>query len=341
MGLEPEDAPFLKRGPIEAAGAGHTLVNGEIALRANFATVDAPDGNIRIVDRRAGRVSFGLDRLAETISNLDLGDGVHSRFYSTDQHRGVLVLSGDSLDASISDTDPGDAHLPARVSVSRAERPEAARTAEKINRFVDMAHHRLVQHPVNIERVQAGLLPANAVITRGAGAHVDIRNKFQQSGRRVAVIAGCNTVLGLGRLFDFDVVTHPRFTADTETDLDYKIEAAIEAAELNDVVIVHIKAPDTCAHDHNPMEKMKVLERLDSALGQLKGWDGVLGLSADHTTDSNSGRHTADPVPSLIAKTSSSSDTGPEDVNFGERLCRYGNLERQNSQSFVARFLTE
>src|SRR3989344_18511 len=44
---------YLGRGPYEAVGVGIKLKAGDIALRANFATVD---NNLKVIDRRAGRV---------------------------------------------------------------------------------------------------------------------------------------------------------------------------------------------------------------------------------------------------------------------------------------------
>jgi len=339
MGLDPEDTRLLRRGPIEAAGAGYPLKPGDVALRANFATADSDGTGLQIIDRRAGRASAGLDRLAEEIADMDLGDGVRARFLPTDQHRGVVVLSGDGLDAAITDTDPGDAVLPARVASSVATRPEATLAARKVNDFVSEARRRLVDHPANLERMEAGLLPANCVITRGAGSCSEFHNRYTMLGHKVALVAGCNTVLGLGRLFGFLVITDNRFTADTESDFKAKIESAIKASDDHDVVVVHIKAPDTCAHDQDPSGKMRVIERLDRALEPLHDWQGILALSADHTTDSNTGRHTTDPVPSLLVRLEAADYNNQADLNFGEQLCRHGDLDRQNSQSFIKDFL--
>lgn len=341
MGLDPDDTQLLRRGPIEAAGAGHPLKAGEVALRANFATAELHGTDLKITDRRAGRKTLGLDQLAEDIADVDLGDGVRARFYPTDQHRGVFVLSGETLDASVTDTDPSDGSLPATIARASATRPEASLTAEKVNLLVEIVRERLAEHPVNAERVNAGLLPANCVITRGAGSKADLRNRFTEMGYRVALVAGCNTVLGLGNQLDFDLLTDNRFTADTETDINAKVETAITASRDYDVVVIHVKAPDTCAHDQNPLEKKRVLERLDTALAQLLDWQGLLALSADHTTDSNTGRHTVDPVPSLLVHLGGADETTDSDLNFGESLCRQGNLERQNGQSFISRFLQE
>ena len=64
LGLLPEQAGRLKRGPVEASGAGRVLKAGEIAIRANFATLETRDEALWVTDRRAGRITAGTDELA-------------------------------------------------------------------------------------------------------------------------------------------------------------------------------------------------------------------------------------------------------------------------------------
>ena len=52
----------LKRGPVEALGAEIKLSPGDIALRGNFVSLD-PAGNV--IDRRAGRIRAGTEKLAK------------------------------------------------------------------------------------------------------------------------------------------------------------------------------------------------------------------------------------------------------------------------------------
>ncbi len=337
MGLLPEQAGRLKRGPVEASGAGRVLAQGEIAVRANFATLERHNGALFVADRRAGRITAGTDELAALLADVDLGDGVRANLAATDQHRAVLVLSGPGLDASISDTDPGDGTLPAELKRCRAMSTEADLTAAKLNRFIDEAYLRLQDHPVNIARVQAGKLPANGLITRGAGAQFSLDNVLHAHGIRTAVISGCNTVLGLGRIFGFDTISDPRFTAGMDTDLHAKIAAVRLALQDHEMVCLHVKAPDICAHDRKPLAKRDFLQRLDEALEPLLETDVIIALSADHTTDSNSGFHTADPVPTLVNQTRSGQPASA--VNFGEAACRRGNMPRQLSSQFLLRLI--
>ena len=337
MGLLPEQADQLKRGPVEAAGAGQTLVPGEIAIRANFATIEHRDSVFVITDRRAGRVSTGADELANSLTDVDLGDGIRGRFLSTDQHRGVLILSGPGLSHRISDTDPGDLNLPAALKICQPLEPEAELTAVKVNRFIIEAHRHLTDHPVNIARVRNGKPAANGIITRGAGSRTELDNMLSKLGLKTAVISGCNTVLGLGCIFGFSAIRDARFTATVDTDLNAKIEAARKALGSHDVVYVHVKAPDICSHDCQPLEKRDFLERLDQALEPLKRMGAVIALAADHTTNSNTGSHSADPVPALIYQADAGRSAAS--VKFGETSCREGNMERQLSTEFLSRVL--
>ena len=335
MGLLPAQAGRLSRGPVEASGAGTVLISGDIAMRANFASVESLDGKLLVTDRRAGRITVGAEELAACLKYIDLGDDIFASLVPTDQHRGALVLSGPGLNAAISNTDPGDGELPAAVKTCLPLNPAAALTAEKVNRFVIEAHHRLVDHPINIARAADDKPGANGIITRGAGAQFELENVLQPLGIKAAVVTGCNTVRGLGRIFGFDAIVDSRFTATVDTDLHAKMAAAASALQDHDMVFLHVKAPDICSHDRQPQAKRDFLQRLDEALKPLLETGSIIAIAADHTTDSNSGFHTADPVPALIWQPNVSQSTVP--VKFGESACRQGNMDRQLSNDFLLR----
>lgn len=334
LGVLPGETDHMKRGPVEAAGAGRVLRPGEIAFRANFATLEKNSGGLLVSDRRAGRIDSDTEALAEVLADVDLGDGIRASLHSTDQHRCVLVLNGPGLEAEVSDTDPGDGAESPLLKTCRPLKPQAAATADKINDFVTRAHTLLQAHPINSERVDAGKLPANGVITRGAGAAFELENILHNRGVRTAVVAGCNTVRGMARILGFEALSDARFTASFDTDLDAKMAMVLEALESYDMVYLHIKAPDLFAHDKHPRAKRDFLERLDLAMSVLVDSGAMIALSADHTTDSNSGSHTADPVPVLLYDPAAEPDgNGP--VNFGERACTSGTMPRQRSHDFL------
>lgn len=338
FGLRASQRHLLKRGPVEAVGAGLRLAPGDVAFRANLATLERRDGGFRVLDRRAGRVTDDAPRFAEAVAEVPLGDGVVARFRSTDQHRGALVLSGPDLSAAVGNTDPGDGTMPAPLKACRPKDASATRTASLVDRYIRLAHDILVEHPLNRERLRAGKLPVSGVITRGAGAGFELDGLLQARGVPAALVAGCNTVAGLGRVFDLRVIREAGFTADQHTDVAGKFRAARRALESQPLVYVHIKATDLFSHDFEPEAKRDFIESVDRALAELDGCGAAIAVSADHTTDSNSGAHTADPVPALFCPP----DAGravPPGFTFGETACREHGVPRRDGHAFLEEIL--
>jgi len=71
--------------------------------------------------------------------------------------------------------------------------------------------------------------------------------------------------------------------------------------------------------------------------------DIVVAVTADHTTDSNSGYHTSDPVPALLFSRQIQERSGASGsvIEFGESACRTGNMERQSSVQFLKKVIDE
>jgi 2,3-bisphosphoglycerate-independent phosphoglycerate mutase len=308
-------------------------------LRCNFATLNGEGNGFDILDRRAGRIREGTEALAAELRDLPLGDGIVGSLYPTTQHRAVLALIGSALSSAVTDTDPGSGReatgvLPARASDANDE--AAQRTAAAVNVFVREAHKRLVGHPLNVDRAARGLLPANGILTRSAGSTAPLGNLVSSLGLSASVITAERTVEGLGRLFGFRTVTRPGFTALPHTDLTGKLRAAIAELESRDLVFMHVKGPDICSHDRDPLGTKACLERIDEAFAGLKGDDLVIGITGDHSTDSTRGRHCGDPVPSLLVAPNGRRDAT---TAFNESACMEGGLGRITGTSFLISLL--
>ncbi len=334
LGLTPADAARLSRGPVEAAGIGLPMAAGDIAIRCNFATLQNSNGQLSVINRRAGRISEGTDQLAEALQNITVGDGITAVLKPATQHRAVLKLSGEGLSATITDTDPDDGSQDKTLHC-RPYNPDdsaAVTTAHAINRFIVEAHKRLENHPINRQRKQQGLLPANGIITRGAGMLHNNQNIINHLQLRAALVAGERSVCGLGKLFGYTVITKPEFTALANTDLAVKISTTQAALENHDIVFLHIKAPDICAHDLLPTKKRDFLEHLDKALAPLLSNNIAIGVSGDHSTNSSHGNHCADPVPTLLHYPGTRRDSC---TTFGETSCMQGGLGRITAAGFL------
>ncbi len=339
MGLAPADVPNLSRGPVEAAGAGLSLDRSDVAIRCNFASLEPNGVAFGIRDRRAGRIDQGTVELAEALDNMSLFGGVSVRFRASTQHRAVAQLIGDQLSPNVSDTDPGDGNeslgvLPCRPLDHQDE--DARRTAALVNEFVQKSHDILSDHPINFDRIGKGLMPANGLVTRGAGSPTQLRNLISHLGLKACVISGDGTVRGLGSLFGFSSVRKHEFTATVDTDIEEKVGAALVAIEHNDLVFLHLKGTDVSAHDRDPVAKRDFLEAFEATLEPLLERDLVFAVAGDHSTDSTTGRHTGDPVPAVIAAPGIRSDTVEA---FGERPCLRGGLGHITATTYLTAIL--
>ncbi|HUS56759.1 MAG TPA: 2,3-bisphosphoglycerate-independent phosphoglycerate mutase [Thermoplasmata archaeon] len=288
---------YTGRGPIEAAGAGIEMAKGDVAFRCNFATVDS---DMRVIDRRAGRIRDGTSDLAKALTGMRIDD-VEMVFKEGSEHRGVLVMKGPGLDQRVSEIDP---HVEGPLLESRPLVPEAAKTASALNEFARRSHEMLEKHPVNESRRAEGLPPANIVLPRGAGSVGELDPLEERFGIRGAGIAGVTLIKGICRLVGMDVVDVPGATGGLDTDYLEKAKAALSSLETHDLVFVNVKSSDVAGHDGDFRLKVQVIESIDGMLGTiLKDLheDVIVAITADHSTPVTVRDHSADPVPVAIS----------------------------------------
>ncbi|MDJ0806212.1 MAG: phosphoglycerate mutase [Gammaproteobacteria bacterium] len=339
FGLPHKVARELARGPVEAAGIRIADDPHGLYIRGNFATLEKTDRHFSILDRRAGRIDAGTDLLARELGEIRLGEQITATLHPATHHRVVIKLSGPGLSANITNTDPGNRYHELGVLECRAINAEdaaALHTAQAINRLTNVVHEKLSEHPVNLARLAAGDPPANGIICRSPGKLPKIRTTIEHLKLKTAVIAGEKTVLGLAAMLGYTQIKDPGFTSLPDTDLQKKVALARHALADHDLVYLHIKGPDICAHDLDPVAKRKLLEAIDDAIAPLLQDDLVIGITGDHSTDSNTGRHSGDPVPSLLCAPHGRLDQVTE---FGEASCAGGGLGRINSFGFLLSLL--
>ena len=296
LGYDPE-AVYTGRGPFEAAGVGIDVKPGDVAFRANWATVDL---GWRIMDRRAGRIREGTDRLAASL-NVRVED-VDVLCRAGTEHRAALVFRGPGLDPRVTDTDPHAER--ARVLPAKALHPDAEKTARILNEFQKRAHEIMVKHEVNRERVGASKPPANMILTRGAGVFPHLSMFGAKYELSAAAIAGVALIKGICRSVGLEVIDVAGATGGLDSDFAAKGRASVAALATRDFVLVSVKAPDLSGHDGKAMEKVEVLERIDKQLfGYLRGQfpaDAILAVTGDHSTPCERKDHSGDPVPLLV-----------------------------------------
>ncbi|MCK5647808.1 MAG: 2,3-bisphosphoglycerate-independent phosphoglycerate mutase [Gammaproteobacteria bacterium] len=340
MGLTPKDTACLSRGPVEAAGINLSAREGDVLLRCNFAHIEAAqEGHLNVLDRRAGRVNHQTEALAQALNDIELPYGIKASLHPATQHRAVLHLQGKNLSAKISDTDCSQS-VPANVQQCQplSSGKAARQTAEAVNLFSRQAHQILTAHPVNKQRLKQGKIPATGIICRSAGQINSINNLLNYYKIKTAVISGETTVQGLSKLFGFTTVTRPEFTALIDTDLKTKVESSLKAMKHHDLVYLHIKGTDICAHDHQAKLKSQFIEKIDAALADIEINNTIIAVTGDHSTDSNTGFHCGDPVPSILYSPYGRHD---KSMTYSEQECLYGGLGRLSANSFLLSVLDQ
>lgn len=320
---------YTGRGPIEAAGVGIELKEGDVAFRVNFGTVEG-EGSVFdkvVIDRRAGRIS-DTDELVKAVNEIDLSNfNVEFVFKRGSGHRGALVLRG-NLSDEVGDVDPKEMGKKVKRCVPLVEDDKARRTAEIVNYFIQKSHEILDNHPLNLERSKSGLPKANVLLLRGAGKVPHLPRFEDRFGMRLAVISGTALIKGVVRVLGGDVIEVEGATGGKDTNLNAKVEGALKALESYDFVLLHIKATDEYGHDGDFEGKREFIEKVDKALEPLLSLDFsevCLILTADHSTPVNVGDHTADPVPVTIVYR----DVRVDDVDeFSELKAYKGGLHR-------------
>lgn len=316
----------LDRGPLEAAGSGVPYKEGHLAVRCNFATVDR---SMRIVDRRAGRSTYGLDDVARHI-NQNVKIGADHIFMRTYGHRAILIIKK-RLSSSIKGNDVGVGEVVTRVE---ALSPNAKETAKLVQEFIDKSRNAIHFHPKNSERIDMGIPPANYILARQAGNKLFALPSFAKRWRikNAVCIAENGVMKATCMLAGFNSINVPEF--DDHTDwLDFIFENIDAALAEYDFVYAHIKGADEAAHDKDPARKRKIIEDIDAHLESFRGFNGVVVLACDHITSSESGGHEYGPVPVLVYGRKKDAVK-----TFDERAVKKGALKKmsgRNLQKFI------
>ncbi|MGC8555507.1 MAG: alkaline phosphatase family protein [Conexivisphaera sp.] len=305
------------RGVVEAIGSDVDFRDGDLALRANFATVK---DDMTIVDRRAGRDLSDSEarELADALNgSVRLSHSADVVFRHTVGHRLVVRIRvpGVALSSNITNTDPayrkvggmgvaaqGQAAMRVERSVPLDGSREAALASQLVNEVTDQAFRVLRSHPINELRSRAGRLPANIILMRDAGSRLPALPSFRDvHGIDMAAIADMPVEVGVSRILGMHVERSPEVF-----NYEWKSSKVLELLRSHDGVYVHLKGPDEPGHDGLPEVKMRSIEIIDAAffgplLRELDLGNTVVVVSADHATPCQLKSHSDDPVPLLVS----------------------------------------
>lgn len=281
---------YMGRGPLEAASLGIRLNPGEVAFRCNLVTVR--DGKMR--DFTAGHISTAGARKIFGALNRKLGTK-NIRFYPGLSYRNLLVMRDDRSGtlANLKTTPPHDitgkpirGHLP------------AGKGGECLVSLMNESE--VVLHEMKTR--------ATMIWPWGQGRTPRMPSFRRRYGKRAAVITAVHLLKGLGRILGMEVIDVPGATGYLDTNYKGKAEYALRALKRNDVVFVHVEAPDEAGHEGNIKHKIRAIEDFDrlvvgTVLNGIRstGYPDIrILVLPDHPTPIELMTHTAEAVPFAI-----------------------------------------
>ncbi|MCD6575875.1 MAG: phosphoglycerate mutase [Nanoarchaeota archaeon] len=343
---------YTGRGPLEAVGGGVRFKDGDLALRCNFGTVE---GDTIVNIRAGGLTPKEAKELERAIKQYVSLTDAEYEFKATAGYRGVLVIkSREELSPKISNTHPAyklhffdvtwsrdgfiksiplsealsEPVLKLQKCVPLEKSKAAATSARLVNEFIEKSRLVLETHPINKRRVKEGKPPANIVLVRDAGTALPkLYNLSKTFGVRWASFVDMPVERGIAQLTGMDVIPIPPLSGDARKDMTIRVLTLLKNLNFYDAFYIHLKGPDEFAHLKDIEGKIKSIEAIDEyffrpLLKNIDLMNTIVVVTCDHTTSTEKGIHTNDPVPITIFG-SGLPDHIPE---FSEKSCSKGSL---------------
>ncbi|MFR4536424.1 MAG: cofactor-independent phosphoglycerate mutase [Anaerotignaceae bacterium] len=305
LGYDPQ-VYYTGRSPLEAGSIGIDMKDTDISFRCNLVTLSNEDNyeDKTILDYCADDIS--TEEAKELVEYLEKNLGNEEfKLYSGVSYRHCLIWNNGTMEVGTL-TPPHDI-----TGKAIKEYIPTHPNAKKLYDLMVKSYDLLKDHPVNKAREAKGLKPANSMWLWGEGARASLTPFTEKYGLKGSMISAVDLLKGIGKFSGMNVVHVPGATGYMDTNFEGKAEAAIKEFENGqDLVYIHIEAPDECGHRYEIENKKKSLEIIDDkilgpVLKALDKYDDYKVLiMPDHATPLSLRTHTNDPIPFLIYKKS-------------------------------------
>ena len=296
LGFDPT-VYYAGRGPIEAMAMGIELEQGEVAMRCNLVTVS--DGAMSSYS--AGNITSPEAALLVEALQQELGDE-RVRFHPGVGFRQIVTVKDGADLLTTTFTAPHDT-TDRLVDDARPQGPGAELAASLMERSRDI----LDAHPVNLARIERGLVPATQIWLFWPGMRPGAMPTYSSLyGRSAALTSGVDLLRGLAIQTGLHILDIPGVTDGADNDYEGQMAGALAALREHDVVFVHVEAPDEESHAGDARGKVEALERIDERMvsqvvtRREAGEDIRLLTMPDHPTPVEIKTHVAEPVPFLM-----------------------------------------
>jgi 2,3-bisphosphoglycerate-independent phosphoglycerate mutase len=335
LGFNPEQF-YTGRGAFESVARGIKLKENDVAFRCNLIT----ERNGVLVDYSAGHItSKDSTQLMAAIKKACEKPG-EIEFYSGLDYRHFIIMRNSPLSLQIECTPPHDAIGTKVLEVlPKAKSPEAENIADQLSEAICKSKEILEMHPVNVTRQKSGKNPGNMIWPWGGGEKPNMPSFRDRYGLKAAVISAVDLVKGIAIYTGMKVIDVPGATGREDTNYEGKADYALKALKNNDLVFVHVEAPDEAGHVKDFKLKVKTIEDLDKRLlGKiLEGLKEPYAITVlpDHPTPIKIGTHTREPVPFAVQSPRIKADGVQKFDEFSAKNGGFGLVEHDGVVSFL------
>ena len=339
MGYDPRKC-YTGRSPLEAISMGVKLSSESVTYRANLVTLSGSGAyeDKVMADYSAGEITTTEAR--ELIKALDRELSTDDlKLYAGISYRHLLKREKGATGAIL--TPPHDISDKPIIDYL----PRGLYCDELLN-LMRKSYDILSRHPINLDRMERGLNPANSLWFWGEGTRPKLENFTALTGLRGAVISAVDLIKGIAIGAGMDSIDVEGATANIHTDFSAKARAAIDALSTHDYVYVHVEAPDECGHQGDKAGKIRSIELIDEkivtpVLEYLRSCgDGFrILIMPDHATPYSIKTHTSDPIPVLIYDSVSELRSGVKSLT--EKAAAATELYEPNGYKILDRLLTK
>lgn len=259
---------------LEALGLGIDVSDKDLCLRCNLIT--HADG--RLVSHCGGKVTGIQSREIVDILNKNFGSS-EIEFFPTGNFKNLMVVRNTV------------AEIHAEAPHTLIGKPLSHLNIESDDRYLADSLNSIIME----SRKLLHSFPANGIAFWAPGRGLQLSDK-KIGG---TLIAGVNVMKGIGKTVGMNVPEVKGATGDEFTDYHAKFLAVREALEEDDLVLLHIEAPDDASHLRDVKKKVRILEDIDrEILAPLLAMkiNIEITLQSDHATSSISGLHLDSPV---------------------------------------------
>lgn len=323
MGYNPLQC-YTGRSPLEAVSIGIQMDDTDVAFRCNLVTLsdEAEYENKTMMDYSSGEITTG--EAAELIRAVDeVFRTSEILFYPGISYRHCMIWHNGPVGLDL--TPPHD--------ISDRRVTEYLPGNPVMLDLMKRSYEVLKDHPVNKARVAKGLNPANSIWLWGEGTKPGVSRFEETYGVKGSVISAVDLIKGIGICAGMKVIEVEGATGNIDTNFRGKGEAALRTLlDGQDMVYIHVEAPDECGHHGDLEGKIRAIELIDQEIvGPLlkgleeAGEDYSILVMPDHPTPISIKTHISDPIPYLLYRSTAPEESGIDTYteNTGKSTGRY------------------